>query len=447
MRVGNVLVPAGGSLHSRRPSRDGRGTVAQRGGLWRLIVSVPPVRDLDVVLFGATGFVGKLTAEYLARAAPAGSRIGLAGRSREKLERLGEELGAPVADWPLIVADCTDGAALAELAARTTAVATTVGPYRRYGMALVEACAAAGTHYADLTGETLFMRETIEHFETPARASGARIVHGCGFDSIPSDIGVLLLYETAGELTETTLVVRRLRGGVSGGTLASMKSTVDDVKKDRSLAGILADPYALSPHRDDEPELGDEADLRGAEYCDELGTWLGPFVMAPINTRVVRRSNALQGWAYGRRFRYREVMAFGSGLSGRVKALGMGGSLAALGAGLALPPSRFVLDRVLPAPGAGPKDELVRQGFFVIEIHARTPSDTRWVCHVMAHGDPGYGATSVMLAESALALALDGDKLPDRAGVLTPATGIGLRLADRLRAAGQTFNATRAPSG
>ena len=174
----------------------------------------------------------------------------------------------------MIVADCTDGATIVELAARTTAIATTVGPYRRYGMALVEASAAAGTHYADLTGETLFMRETIERFDPPARASGARIVHSCGFDSVPSDIGVLALCEAAGELTETTLVVRRLRGGVSGGTLASMKGTVDEVKNDRSLMRILADPYALSPHRDNEPKLGDESDLRGAEYSAELGTWL-----------------------------------------------------------------------------------------------------------------------------------------------------------------------------
>jgi len=400
------------------------------------------MRDLNVVLFGATGFVGKLTAEYLARAAPDEARIGLAGRSQEKLERVREELGPRAADWPLIVADARDGAALAELATRTTAVATTVGPYRRYGMALVEACAAAGTHYADLAGETLFMRETIERFDGPAKASGARIVHTCGFDSIPSDIGVLVLHGAAGELMDTTLVVRRIRGGVSGGTLASLKGTVDDVKKDRSLVKVLVDPYALSPDRDAEPELGDEADLRRAEYSEELGTWFGPFVMAPVNTRVVRRSNALQNWAYGRRFHYREVMAFGSGFMGRAKALGVGGGLAALTAGLALPPSRFVLDRVLPGPGAGPKEGVVRQGFFVIEIHARTPADERWVCRVEAQGDPGYGATSVMLGESALALGLDSGKLPDRAGVLTPATGIGLGLGDRLRAAGQTFEAT-----
>jgi short subunit dehydrogenase-like uncharacterized protein len=405
---------------------------------------VADTRDLDVVLFGATGFVGKLTAEYLACAAPDEARIGLAGRSQEKLKGVREELGARAANWPLIVADSKDGAALAELAARTTAVATTVGPYRRYGMTLVEACSGAGTHYADLAGETLFMRETIERFDAPAKASGARIVHTCGFDSIPSDIGVLVLHEAAGELAETTLVLRRARGGVSGGTIASLKGTVDDVKKDRSLARVLGDPYVLSPDRDTEPELGNEADLRGAEYSEELGTWFGPFVMAPVNTRVVRRSNALQDWAYGRRFRYREVMAFGSGLLGRAKALGVGGGMAALTAGLALPPSRWALDRVLPGPGAGPKEELVRRGFFVIEIHARTPAEERWVCRVEAQGDPGYGATRVMLGQSALCLALDGDRLPERAGVLTPATAMGSMLADRLRAAGQTFDVSRA---
>src|SRR5215212_9489799 len=181
-------------------------------------------RELDVVLYGATGFVGKLTADYLASAAPNDVRIGLAGRSQEKLERVREELGARAADWPLIVADSEDGAALAELAARTTAVATTVGPYRRYGAALVEACATAGTHYADLTGEKLFMRETIERFDAPAKASGARIVHSCGFDSIPSDLGVLVLHEAAGELADTMLVVRRARGGISGCTPRSWRA-------------------------------------------------------------------------------------------------------------------------------------------------------------------------------------------------------------------------------
>jgi short subunit dehydrogenase-like uncharacterized protein len=396
-------------------------------------------RELDAVLYGATGFVGKYTAEYLVRSAPEEARIGLAGRSQAKLGRLRAGLGERAADWPLIVADSQDAAALSTMAQRTKVIATTVGPYATYGMDLVEACAKGGTHYADLTGETLFMRATIEGFDAAAKESGARIVHGCGFDSIPSDMGVLLLHEAAGELEETTLLVRRLKGGASGGTVASAKATVDAVRADRSLAKVLADPYALSPDRGAEPDLGPERDLRGVERSPELGAWFGPFVMASINTRVVRRSNALQGWAYGRRFRYREVMAFGSGIGGRLRALAVATGVGGLSFGLTLPPTRFVLDRVLPDPGEGPKEELVRKGFFKFEIHARTPSGERWVSHVAAKGDPGYGATSVMLGESALSLAFDGDRLPGRAGVLTPATGIGTALADRLRAAGQTF--------
>jgi short subunit dehydrogenase-like uncharacterized protein len=400
-------------------------------------------RDLDVVLYGATGFVGKLTAEYLARSAPEGARIGLAGRSEEKLERLRAQLGARAADWPLLVADSQDRTALDAIAARTTTVATTVGPYRKYGMPLVEACAAAGTHYADLAGETLFMRETIDRLDAPAKASGARVVHTCGFDSIPSDLGVFVLHQAAGELGDTTFVVRRLKGALSGGTFASMKGTVDEVRADRSLLKVIGDPYALSPDRGAEPDLGREQDLRGVEHDDELETWLGPFVMATINTRVVRRSNALQDFAYGRRFRYREVMAFGDGLAGRARATAVAAGTGGLTMGLAIPPARFVLDRVLPDPGEGPSEELIRTGYYRIEVHTQTPSGERWVARVEAQGDPGYGATAVMLGESALCLALDAERLPDRAGVLTPATAMGGALVDRLRAAGQTLEAER----
>jgi short subunit dehydrogenase-like uncharacterized protein len=401
-------------------------------------------RELDVVLFGATGFVGKLTAEYLARAAGEGARVGLAGRSQDKLERLRARLGERAAEWPLIAADSSDRAAMVGMSERASVVATTVGPYRKYGVPLVEACAHAGTHYADLTGEPLFMREVIERFHATAQQTGARIVHNCGFDSIPSDIGVLLLHEAAGELEDTTYVVVRVKGGVSGGTVDSLRGTVDEARADRSLLQVLGDPYALSPDRAAEPELGPQADLRGVEYNSELRSWLGPFVMAGINTRVVRRSNALQQWAYGRRFRYREVMGFGDGLAGRLRALGTAGAIGSLVAGMAIPPARVVLDRVLPDPGEGPKDELVRGGSFDVDIHTRTPSGERWVCHVAAQGDPGYGATSVMLGESALCLALDGERLPKRSGVLTPATAMGATLAERLRAAGQTFEVARA---
>jgi len=409
-------------------------------------------RELDIVLFGATSFVGRLCAEYLARAAPSEVRIGLAGRSRERLDYLQASLGGHAADWPLLVADTNDPDSLSALAAGTRVLATTVGPYRRYGLGVVEACASAGTHYADLTGEVLFMREAIDRFDKLAAENGARIVHSCGFDSIPSDLGVLLLHEAvtadgAGELQDTTLVVRAMKGGPSGGTIASLQGTVDESRRSPELARLLADPYALSPDRDAEPRLGPEGDLRGVRNDRELGIWVGPFIMGSINTRAVRRSNALQGWAYGSRFRYREVMGFGSGPLAAVQAGAVAGGVGALVAGLSIAPARSVLDRVLPSPGEGPSERQREGGFFRIEIYARTSSGARYVCRVAAQGDPGYKATAVMFGESALCLALDADRLPPRAGVLTPATALGSVLVERLRAAGQTFEVAGGPSG
>jgi short subunit dehydrogenase-like uncharacterized protein len=401
---------------------------------------VSPERDLDVVVYGATGFVGRLTAEYLAGHAPDGVRIGLAGRSQERLERVREELGV---DWPIVTADSQDAGALRAMAESARVVVTTVGPYLKYGLPLVEACATAGTHYADLTGEVLFMRQTIDRFHSVAEQSGARIVHNCGFDSIPSDLGTFLLHGEAGELGDTTLVVKAMRGGFSGGTLASMTGQIDEMRSDRAKAKLMTDPYALSPRRDAEPDVGDERDVRGPVYDDDLGQWLAPFVMAQINTRVVRRSNALQEWAYGRRFRYREVMGMGNGVAGRVKATGLSLGLGGLVAGLTFPLSRRALSVVLPDPGEGPSEKTREKGFFEIDVHTRTPGGERYVCRVAAQGDPGYKATAMMLGESGLCLALDEERMPRRAGVLTPSTAMGIALVDRLRAAGMTLEVVR----
>ena len=401
-------------------------------------------RDLDVVVYGATGFVGRLTARYLAEHAPEGVRIGLGGRSEAKLARLRGELGARAADWPLLVADSGDPAGLAALAARARTVATTVGPYKRYGVPLVQACAEAGTHYADLAGEVLFMREVIDRFDATARASGARIVHSCGFDSIPSDLGVLTLHRAAtrdgaGELEDTTFVLERVSGGLSGGTLDSMRSQLDEMRREPAQRRIAGDPYALSPDRSAEPDLGKEGELQSVQRDPELG-WLAPFVMAGVNTRVVRRSNALQGHAYGRRFRYREVMSAGDGALAPAKAGAIVAGLGGLVAGLSFPPTRKLLDRVLPSPGEGPSERAQRKGFYEIAIHTRTSGGRRYVARVAQQGDPGYAATAVLLGQSALCLALDGDRLPEGGGVLTPATAMGDVLADRLRGAGLTLD-------
>ena len=399
-------------------------------------------RPHDIVVYGATGFVGKLTARYLAGAAPSGTRIALAGRSRTKLDTTLAELGV---DWPVIVADSADEAAVSELAASTAAVATTVGPYRRYGTALAAACARAGTGYADLTGEVFFVRWCIEHVHEAAVDSGARIVSSCGYDSIPSDLGVLLLHQAAaatgdGGLTDTVMVARA-KGGVSGGTIDSLRSELEARAATDGGARIVADPYSLSPDRSGEPDLGPQPDAFAPHRDPLVGQWVAPFVMGQYNTRIVRRSNALSGWSYGRGLRYQEVMAFGSSPQGALAAGAVAGGLAATVAAMSFGPTRTLLDRVLPKPGQGPSQKTMDGGRFASDFTARTEAGTTLRATVSGSGDPGYKATAVMLGESVLALALDGDQLPDAAGVLTPATAIGDRLVARLRAAGMTLTA------
>jgi short subunit dehydrogenase-like uncharacterized protein len=401
-------------------------------------------RELDLVVYGATGFVGKLLADYLAQHAPEGVRIALAGRTAAKLEAVRSSLGPRAAEWPVIVANSDDAASLAALAARTRVVATTVGPYAKYGHALASVCAEAGTDYVDLTGEVLFVRESIDANHERARETGARIVHSCGFDSIPSDLGVHVLHEKvqedgAGELTDTTLVVTSVRGGVSGGTIDSLRTQVDVSKKDPALRRLAASPYSMSPDRSKEPDLGKQSDMsvvKGEDIAPGLKGWKAPFFMGPYNTRVVRRSNALRDWAYGRKFKYREVMNVGSSpitpvIAGAVAA-GLGGMIV----GMALPPTRYVLDRVLPSPGDGPSEEAQRKGHFTMDVYTTTSTGARYTSRVKAKGDPGYSATAVMLGESALSLALGGDALPDATGVLTPATALADVLVTRRRAAG-----------
>jgi short subunit dehydrogenase-like uncharacterized protein len=274
-------------------------------------------REFDIVLYGATGFVGKLTAEYLSRAG-SDARIALAGRSPDKLLGVRDSLGDKAQSWELITADASQPSTLNAMAARTQVVVTTVGPYLKYGLPLVAACAAAGTDYADLTGEALFIRESIDLYHKRAVDTGARIVHSCGFDSIPSDLTVFALHrraeqDQAGQLVDTNLVVRSFAGGVSGGTVASLIELMRAASSDPEARRVMTDPYTLTPDRAAEPELGAQPDIRwrrGREIAPELdGYWVGAFVMAAANTRIVRRSNALLGYAYGRRFEYAEQMS------------------------------------------------------------------------------------------------------------------------------------------
>jgi short subunit dehydrogenase-like uncharacterized protein len=395
--------------------------------------------ELDLVVFGATGFVGALVAEHLAQAAPEGTRIGLAGRSKEKLEKVRDGLDR---DWPLLVVDAQDPGELVEGA---RVVCTTVGPYARYGRPLVEACARTGTHYVDLTGEVHFVRDVIDDLHDAAVASGAKIVPSCGYDAIPSDLAVLLLAEqaradVAGDLRETTLVAS-VKGGVSGGTIDSLRYQVDLARRDPRVRALIEDPYGLSPDRGAEPQLPERPDRASVQKLPD-GRWSGPFVMAQYNTRVVRRSNALLGYAYGRELLYQERMAFGRGPLGAAAAgaVATGTPLALLA--MAFGPTRAVLDRVLPKPGQGPSEKTRTTGWFRMEAETTTSSGARYQAVVAGTGDPGYAATAVMMGQSALCLALD--EIPDRSGVLTPATAMGEALVQRLRAQGMELGAVRA---
>ena len=409
-------------------------------------------RDLDVVVYGATGFVGELTARHLADHAPEGTRIGLAGRSETKLAAVRRRLGENAQNWPLIVADSDSPSSLDAMCERTQVVCTTVGPYLRYGENLVISAANAGTDYVDLTGEVPFVRYSVDKADELAAVSGARIVHSCGFDSVPSDLGAYLLHRAitedgAGEMTDTTMVVTSLRGGVSGGTLDSVR-VISEQAKDAETRRLLLNPQALSGGSGDTPRVGinsepsDITPVDAKKVDPSLRGTLAPFFMSSYNTRVVRRSNYLLDGAYGDGFRYQETMSVGGvpGLSAALAGVVTVGTGAFLGA-MSFAPTRKILDLVLPKPGTGPSEKSRETGNFVTQTFTTTTSGRRYRSQMRAHGDPGYKATAVMLGESALALALDRDRLPDRAGVLTPAVAMGDVLIDRLQAAGFVIEA------
>jgi len=411
-------------------------------------------REFDIVVYGATGFVGKLTADYLAQAGGS-ARIALAGRSPGRLEAVRATLPESARSWPIITADASSPSSLDEMAARTQVIVTTVGPYSKYGLPLVAACAKAGTDYADLTGEAMFVRQSIDDYHKQAIDTGARIVHACGYDSIPSDMSVYELYrrvtqDDAGELCDTNYVLRSFSGGVSGGTIASMIEVFRASSGDPDTRRLLEDPYTLAQDRGAEPELGPQPDLplrRGREIAPELaGVWAGGFVMAMYNTRIVRRSNALLDYAYGRRFRYAEYIGMGPSVLAPVAAA----ATTAATAGAAALGGRFfrflprrLVERIAPKPGTGPSDEVRERGYYRVETYTTTTTGARYVATMSQSGDPGYKATSVMLGECGLALALDRDKLPDRYGVLTPAAAMGDALLARFPAAGISLDSAR----
>lgn len=394
-------------------------------------------RDFDLVLWGATGFTGRLVAEHLVRRGGARNlRWAVAGRNPERLAAVLEQIGAP--HIPTLLADSHDPRALAALARRGRVVCSTVGPYALHGSELVAACADTGTHYCDLSGEVHWMRRMIDAHEARAAETGARIVHSCGFDSIPSDLGCLFLQQHAIErygrpCSSVKLFVRKLRGGLSGGTVASMLNAIEVAKRSPDDRHVMGDPYALNPVGDRRgPEKRDQARPMRDPDAD---CWTAPFVMAAVNTRIVRRSHALLGWPWGHSFRYGESLMTGQGIRGLARATAVTASLGGFLAVGALAPGRALMNRLfLPQPGQGPGPEAREAGGFEMLLIGRHPGapERRIQARVKGKRDPGYGATSRMLAEAAICLALDGERLPTGGGSWTPATALGGLLIERL---------------
>jgi short subunit dehydrogenase-like uncharacterized protein len=401
-------------------------------------------RTYDLVVYGATSFVGQILTRYLWQELNLGKvRWAIAGRSAGKLQELKASLGSEAAGLPVISADSTDENSLRSLCASARVVISTVGPYALYGEPLVKACVEAGTDYCDLTGEVQWIRRMIRRYESAAQKSGARIVHCCGFDSIPSDLGVHFLQRAAQERLGTVckrvkMRVKVMKGGFSGGTVASILNVFKEVSADPALRKELGDPYSLYPEGK-APSMR-QPDVTSATYDADFDTWLAPFLMAGINTRIVHRTNALSALAYGADFAYDEAVITGRGLKGRLAA-----STATVGAGAfmvasALSPTRALLERfVLPKPGEGPSPEAQRTGYFDLRFLGIAADGRKIKVKVTGDRDPGYGSTAKMLGEAAQCLAFDVDRTSG-GGFYTPATLLGDKLIQRLKArAGLTF--------
>lgn len=382
-------------------------------------------REFDIIVYGASGYTGRLVADYLARTYPEGVAWAMAGRNEEKLAAVRDEIGAP-ADTPLVVADADEPETLDAMVARTKAVVTTVGPYQLYGEPLVAACAKAGTDYVDLCGEPAWMRQMIDKYGEAAKESGARIVFSCGFDSIPFDLGVWYAQEAAkdvlgGPANRVRGRVRAMEGKFSGGTAASLKATMAAAAKDPQIVQYLMNPFSLAPgFAGVEQPSGNEI-----EFEADIDSWVAPFIMAAINTKNVHRSNFLLGHPYGEDFAYDEMMMTGPGEQGEAVAKGVASS------------NPFGEDGG-PKPGEGPTKEERENGYYDVLFVAENGEGASTQVGVTGDKDPGYGSTSKMIAESALCLVEDIPGGPG--GIYTPAAAMAEPLLKRLEAkAGLTF--------
>ena len=400
-----------------------------------------PTKEFDIIVWGASGFTGRLVAAYLFKqyGTQGGLKWAMAGRNQEKLTAVRAEVAD--SSVPIVLADSDDEASLKAMILRTKVVCTTVGPYVTYGSKLVAACITHGAHYCDLAGEVQWIRQMIDKHHEEAQANGVKIVHTCGFESIPSDMGVYFtqkeaLAQKGQRAKRIRMRVAGMRGGLSGGTYASLSKVLEEAMQDKEIYKVLVNPYGLNPT--DKQEGGDHPDLQKVIFDPTSKSWIGPFIMAGINTKVVRRSNALSGYAYGNDFRYDEATMSGKGFKGRMK-----GIMSALPLILmtAKPGSilKRIANRMFPKPGEGPTKDQRENGFYSLRFYATLEDGSTALGKVTGDKDPGYGSTSKMLGEAAVCLAKD--SLPEISGILTPSTAMGDALLDRLeKHAGLTFS-------
>lgn len=392
-------------------------------------------QEFEIVIYGATSFVGQILCHYLTEEyQDPDLKWAMAGRSKSKLNQVRLSLGKPHASIRCLVAEADDEQALRQICQQTKVVISTVGPYALYGETLIKVCAETGTDYCDLTGEPQWIRRMIDRYEVTARKTGARIVHCCGFDSIPSDLGVYFLQQIALKqqghyCQQVKMRVKGLKGGASGGTIASMVNVYKEAAKDKHLRKELSDLYSLCPPSADARPSQHEVAM---EYDQDFESWVGPFVMAAINTRVVLRSNALLEPAYHRNFLYDEGMLTGDQSAGKKRARKTATGTKLMTIAMAVPPLRWLALKFLPKPGEGPSPEEQRSGFFDLRFIGYNEQEQAISVRVTGDRDPGYGSTAKMLAQAGICLARDipGDRL--QGGFWTPATAMGKRLIRRL---------------
>lgn len=393
-----------------------------------------------IVLYGATSFVGQLVAAYLQKFLAADNTDNevswaIAGRNQQKLEQVKEQVGNT--ELPIIIADSEDADSLNKMVAQAEVIISTVGPYLKYGEPLIKACAENGTDYVDLTGEALFIKDMLDKYQQAAKESGARIVNSCGFDSLPSDLGVLFTqncaYQEYGEYCETiNMRVKAAKGGLSGGTVSSMATIFEELGKDKSLRKQLANPYLLNDD-DNRPNVRQQ-NITIPQWDAENERWVAPFIMASINTRIVHRSNQLRDYQYGRNFKYDEAMWLPAGLKGRLMSYGMTAGIAGFAATMMFKPTRDLLnEHVLPKSGEGPSKSQQENGYFDIRFFGYTNTNHEVLTKVTGDKDPGYSGTCQMLAQSALCLLQDIDEQEVEGGFWTPAAAMGEDLIKRLQ--------------